>query len=79
MRRTLYLATFQCTDDDDRCVFPFWFGTTRHLSCIPYRGRTWCSTTAVYIGRWGYCGPCSSKLVYGSGLRANLIFHQILT
>lgn len=37
------------------CVFPFtYLGKVYHI-CPAFNGGVWCSTTATYVGKWGYC------------------------
>merc|ERR1712130_508579 len=41
------------------CVFPFTYQGKKYYKCTNknYGKKLWCSTTAVYRGKWGRCKP----------------------
>nr|XP_039270832.1 MAM and LDL-receptor class A domain-containing protein 1-like [Styela clava] len=51
------------TGNSHRCVFPFtYLGVTYHTCARNGYNKPWCSTTAEYVGYWGYClgGNCAT-------------------
>jgi hypothetical protein len=64
------------TSSGTPCVFPFEYKSKLYYSCIETipgeEGKLWCSTTAVYEGKWGEC-VCDASIfgVFGSASTAS--------